>query len=222
VDTPAGKNLVGAFHWPALVVVDVALLSTLPITHWRAGFAEVLKHGAIASDEHFRRAAALGDKLPNVESNELVQLIGDSIRIKAQIVAADERESGPRRSLNVGHTLAHAFEQVSQFQLLHGEAVSIGLVLESEIGERIGVTAPGTAAQLRSALAGAGLPVTVPRHLIPVDVLAATRSDKKARDGRVEYSLLARLGAADEAQGKFSRAVRDSDVSDVLQTFSAG
>ncbi|MGQ0640416.1 MAG: 3-dehydroquinate synthase [Gemmatimonadaceae bacterium] len=219
VDTTAGKNLVGAFHWPALVVVDPALLDTLPLTHWRAGFAEVLKHGAIASDEHFRRAAALGAKLPNVATEELQRLIADSIRIKAQIVARDERESGPRRSLNVGHTLAHAFEQVSHFEILHGEAVAIGLVLETELGERIGVTSPGTAAELRSALAAAGLPVSVPKHLVPVDVLAATRTDKKARGGQVEYSLLSRLGAVDEAHGHFSRAVRDTDVSHVLQTF---
>jgi 3-dehydroquinate synthase len=219
VDTPAGKNLVGAFHWPALVVVDPTLLATLPLQHWRSGFAEVLKHGAIANEAHFRRAATLAPSVPNVNAGELEALIADSIRIKAKIVASDETERGPRRSLNAGHTLAHAFERASRFEIAHGEAVSLGLVLEAALGERLGVTALGTCDELRAALGRAGLPVVVPSRLAPADVLAATRTDKKTRDGRVEYALLARIGTADDAAGRFSRAVTDADVSYVLQTF---
>jgi 3-dehydroquinate synthase len=218
VDTPAGKNLVGAFHWPALVVVDPGLLATLPAAHWRAGLAEALKHGAIASAAHFRRAAQLAAAVPNVDAGELEALIAESIGIKARIVAGDERECGPRRSLNAGHTLAHAVERASGFAIPHGEAVAIGLALETELGERLGVTAPGTAAQVRDALSAARLPVSMPRQLQAADVLAATRTDKKVRDGRVEYALLARIGAADDAHGAFSRAVADADVSQLLQT----
>ena len=129
VDTPAGKNLVGAFHWPALVVIDPRVLGTLPITEWRAGFAEVIKHGAIASAAAFRRAEALAASLPNVSPEQLETLIAESVRIKAEIVARDERESGLRATrLNVGHTLAHAIEQATHFRVAHGEAVAIGLV----------------------------------------------------------------------------------------------
>ncbi len=219
VDTPAGKNLVGAFHWPALVVVDPSLLATLPVQHWRSGFAEILKHGAIASEAHFRSAATLAPSLPNVDASALEALIAESIRIKVGIVARDETERGPRRSLNAGHTLAHAFERASRFEIAHGEAVSMGLVLEAALGERLGVTAHGTCDELRTALGRAGLPVAAPRRLAAADVIAATRSDKKTRDGRVEYALLARIGTADDAAGRFSRAVTDADVSYVLQTF---
>ncbi|MGH7713526.1 MAG: 3-dehydroquinate synthase [Gemmatimonadaceae bacterium] len=219
VDTPAGKNLVGAFHWPALVVIDPSLLVTLPLEHWRAGFAEILKHGAIASEPHFRRAAAMAAALPNADAGALQTLIADSIGIKAEFVARDERECGPRRALNAGHTLAHALEQVSRFAISHGEAVAIGLVLETALGERLGVTAPGTADELRAALTRAGLPVDVPSSLETADILAATRSDKKTRDGHVEYALLAGLGKIDDAQGRFSRAVADDDVGYILQTF---
>lgn len=221
VDTPAGKNLVGVFHWPQLVVVDPAFLTTLPMPHWRAGFAEVLKHGAIASEAHFQRAAALAPSLPDVSASDMEALIADSIRIKARIVAGDEREAGPRRWLNAGHTLAHALERVSDYEMPHGEAVAIGLLLEAELGERLSVTAPGTAAQLRAVLEKCRLPVAIPAGLRASDILAATRADKKSRDGRVEYALLARLGAADEADGRFSRAVPDSDVARILETFSA-
>lgn len=217
VDTPAGKNLVGAFHWPSVVVIDPTVLGTLPAAEWRAGFAEVIKHGAIASEGAFRRAVAVAASLPNVSPEQLEALIAESVRIKAEIVAGDERESGMRRSLNVGHTLAHAIEQATGFRVAHGEAVAIGLVLEAALGERLGVTAPGTADELRAALAAAGLPIACPRDLSAADVLSATRSDKKARDGHVEYSLLTTIGAVDAAAGRYSRPAADADVALVLE-----
>jgi len=221
VDTPAGKNLVGAFHWPAVVVIDPNVLGTLPISEWRAGFAEVIKHGAIASAVAFRRAEALAASLPNVSPEQLETLIAESVRIKAEIVARDEREGGLRRSLNVGHTLAHAIEQATRFRVAHGEAVAIGLVLEAALGERLGVTARGTADELRAALAAAGLPVACPRDVSAADVLSATRSDKKARDGQVEYALLAGIGAVDAAAGRYSRPAPDADVALVLEASAA-
>jgi 3-dehydroquinate synthase len=216
VDTPAGKNLVGVFHWPTVVVIDPTTLTTLPLEQWRAGFAEVLKHGAIASETHFRQAAALAASLPNVSSQTLETLIADSVRIKAEIVARDEREVGPRQALNAGHTLAHAMEQASAFQLSHGQAVAIGLVLEAALGERLAITKQGTAKELAAALSSVGLPTTRPTALAPTAVLEATRTDKKARNGRVEYALLSRIGAVDSAGGRYSRPVADDDVLGVL------
>lgn len=217
VDTPAGKNLVGAFHWPALVAIDPAVLATLPLAEWRGGFAEILKHGAIADAEHFYRAAAAAAVAPNVELDLLENLIAESAGIKARIVASDERESGARRALNVGHTIAHAIEQASGYRTSHGEAVAIGLVLESDLGELLGVTAPGTANALRRALSSAGLPIACPSDLPLADVLAATRVDKKSRNGRAQYAFLARIGAVDSADGRFSRPVSDDEVSRVIE-----
>jgi 3-dehydroquinate synthase len=217
VDTPAGKNLVGAFHWPSLVVIDPQVLATLPVSEWRAGFAEVLKHGAIADAEHFRHAASAASTLPNVAAPLLEKLIADSVRIKAAIVASDERESGARRALNAGHTIAHAIEQASGFSVTHGQAVAIGLVLETEVGEQLGVTAAGTAEALRYALNAAGLPVSCPSSLTLTDVLAATRSDKKSRNGQAQYAFLSRIGAVDTADGRYSRPASDEEVSRVLE-----
>ncbi len=217
VDTPAGKNLVGAFHWPSLVVIDPGLLTTLPISEWRAGFAEVLKHGAIADAGHFRQAATAAADAPNVAAQLLEQLISDSVRIKAVIVASDEREGGARRALNAGHTIAHAIEQASGFAVSHGEAVAIGLVLEAELGEQLGITAAGTSQELRSALSAAGLPVSCPSTLAPTDVLAATRADKKSRNGQPQYAFLSRIGAVDIAEGRYSRPAPDEAVRRVLQ-----
>lgn len=214
VDTPAGKNLVGAFHQPSLVVADPRTLATLPANHFRAGLAEALKHGVIADAEYFGRIAEARDATARDEAT-LTGLIAESVRIKASIVARDERESGVRKVLNFGHTLGHAIETVSNYRLLHGEAVAIGMVLEGALAERIGLAEPGTGSAIRDALHEIGLPTAIPsldRQLI----LAATRSDKKARAGRVEYALPARIGRmAGEATG-WGIPVDDANVSAVL------
>ncbi len=220
VDTPAGKNLVGAFHWPSLVVIDPGLLATLPLSDWRAGFAEVLKHGAIADAEHFRQAALAASDVPNVNPQLVERLVADSVRIKAAIVASDEREGGARRALNAGHTIAHAIEQASGFAVSHGEAVAIGLVLETELGEQLGITAAGTSQELRSALTAAGLPVRCPSNLSLTDVLAATRADKKSRNGQAQFAFLSRIGAVDSADGRYSRPAPDEALRHVLQRSS--
>jgi 3-dehydroquinate synthase len=194
VDTAAGKNLIGAFHPPRLVLADTATLRTLPPEHLRAGLAEALKHAAIADVEYGawidRHAASLlaGD------APALTHLITRSVEIKAGFVAADEREAGPRKLLNFGHTLGHAVEALSGYRLLHGEAVAIGMALEAELGERLGVTAPGTAARLKEMLLTLELPISLPEGMRYDDVVAATRTDKKARAGHVEYALLERFG----------------------------
>ena len=123
-------------------------------------------------------------------------LIVRSVEIKANIVLQDERESGVRRTLNFGHTLGHAIEAESGYHLLHGEAIAIGMVLEAQLGERLGVTVPGTAKRVRATLTRAGLPITMPGHLVAQRILAATRGDKKAREGVTEYALVSEIGRA--------------------------
>lgn len=197
VDTPAGKNLVGAFHQPRAVIVDPLVLVSLPGNHLRSGFAEAIKHGAIADAEYYENIdrlvlLALHDPMGSAMSSIIVR----SIEIKASIVLQDEREGGIRRILNFGHTLGHAIESESGYRLLHGEAIAIGMVLEAQLGERLGVTAPGTADALRDTLTRAGLPVTIPKELDPRRILIATRTDKKAREGVTEYALVAEIGRA--------------------------
>lgn len=217
VDTPAGKNLVGAFHQPAAVIVDPDTLATLPPTQLRAGAAEAIKHGIVADAAYFERVAAL---LPTVLSDPcgpaMRDLIAGSIAIKADVVARDAREGGVRKTLNFGHTLGHAIEAESGYRLLHGEAVAIGMTLEGELAERIGIAEHGTAARVRAAVERAGLPAARPAALSPERILVATRSDKKARRGAVEYALPRRVGEMDPAGGGWGIAVPDDAVRAVL------
>lgn len=219
VDTPAGKNLVGAFHPPAAVVADADTLGTLPLRELRAGFAEIVKHGVVADASYFANVEALAPRLTaesGARDEAFVDIIARSVEIKAAIVAADERESGQRRILNFGHTLGHAIELVSGYRLLHGEAIAIGMTLEATLAERLGIAERGTAARIESALEAARLATTFPHRFDPREVLEATRADKKARGGAVEYALPARIGAMDPRDGRWSVAVTDEDVLAVL------
>ena len=219
VDTAAGKNLVGAFHQPAAVVIDPELLATLPTPQLRSGLAEAIKHGVISDERYFE---AVVEDLPallapdGARSPEMRRLIERSVAIKAAVVAADERESGVRKILNFGHTIGHAVEHASRYALLHGEAVAVGMSLESELAERLGVAECGTHEQVRAALERAGLPTSRPPSLDAEVVLAATRGDKKARGGVVEYALPRRVGAMAGERAGWGVAVADTAVRDVL------
>lgn len=218
VDTPAGKNLVGAFHQPAAVVIDPLVLETLPVEHLRGGFAEIVKHGVVADATYFERASSFVERWPLQSSQALADLTGiiqRSVEIKADIVARDERESGLRRVLNFGHTIGHAIEAATEFATLHGQAVAIGLVAEARLAESIGVATTGTARSIERACRAAGLPTTMPP--IPVDtIIGFTRSDKKARAGRVEYALPRRIGEMAGEEHGWTVPVDDKTVRDAL------
>ncbi|HEX7238921.1 MAG TPA: 3-dehydroquinate synthase [Longimicrobiaceae bacterium] len=217
VDTPAGKNLVGAFHQPCAVVIDSELLRTLPPEHLRAGLAEAVKHGAIADGEYLDWIEASADELLGGDAEALSRLIVRSVEIKAEVVARDEREAGPRKLLNFGHTVGHAVEALSGYQLLHGEAVAIGMVVEARVGERMGVAGKGTAERLRRVLGRLGLPSSMPVEWNADDVVARTRTDKKARNGRVEYALISGPGVpAQGIDGRWGYAVPDEVVREAL------
>lgn len=208
VDVPAGKNLVGAFHPAALVLADPEVLGTLPREERRAGFAEMLKHGAVADAAHFHALVEVAPRLAADDTPEatvaetLAGTIAASVRIKSAIVAADPAERGRRAILNFGHTVAHAIEHATRYAVRHGEAVAIGMVLEARVGEALGVTAPGTAGVLERAVRSAGLPTAVPPPLGPDAILAAMRHDKKGRVGIIRCALPAEIG----------RMARDGDA----------
>lgn len=217
VDTPAGKNLVGAFHQPQVVIADPELLQTLPDAHVRAGLAEAVKHGAIADPEYLEWIESAAGELLAGDSEALSRLIVRSVEIKSEIVKRDETEAGPRKLLNFGHTIGHAVEALSGYALLHGEAVAIGMVEEARIGERCGITAAGTAARLRGVLSRLGLPTSLPLEMSVDEVIEWTRADKKAREGRVQYSLIEAVGApAVGRDGRYGSPVADETVQEVL------
>ena len=222
VDVSAGKNLVGAFHPPRFVAVDPATIETLPRVERARGFAEAVKHGAIVDRGYFDELAARADGLLQGDVSAVEEAVLRSVAIKADVVSRDEREGGVRQVLNFGHTLGHALEAASAYALGHGEAVAVGMVLEARLGERLGATAPGTAATLAGALErfelptdpGAALGDAVPD---PGTLLGFTRTDKKVRAGRARYVVLEALGTVARADGAWSREVPDEAVVEVLR-----
>ena len=216
VDTTAGKNLVGAFHWPAAVLIDVEMLQTLPAAHRRAGLAEAVKHGVVRDADYL---AWIDSALPTLLAGDgaaTLELVARSVEIKSDVVRADAREAGLRKTLNFGHTLGHAIEQASGYALLHGEAVAIGMVLEARLAERIGVAERGTARAIERVVRKAELPVARPGSVSVASVLEATRHDKKSRGGAVAYALPSRLGAMAGAERGWAIEVGDALVLEVL------
>lgn len=221
LDLRAGKNLAGSFHDPAAVVVDPGLLETLPPEELRTGLAEAVKHGAIADAAYLEFLGRSGGAIEALEPDAVDRVIAESVRIKVGVVERDARESGERAILNFGHTIAHAIERITEYAVPHGHAVAMGMVAEARIGERLGVTEGGTADELEEVLRGLRLPVALPSQIEPAALLQAAGTDKKARDGRARYVLIARIGAAARASdGGWTHAVPDAEVAATLATES--
>lgn len=219
VDTPHGKNLVGSFHPPAAVVADPQTLATLALEQLRTGFAEAIKHGVIADSAYF---GSVGRAIPEILSNgggasdALFALVVRSIEIKSEIVCRDEREGGLRKILNFGHTIGHAVETLSDYSVAHGEAVAIGMAVESKVAELAGVAEEGTVSAIENVLAVAGLPSRCPPGITADQVIQVMKSDKKTRWGRIEYALPARIGEMAGAGSGWTVVVDENIVREAL------
>jgi 3-dehydroquinate synthase len=213
INTRAGKNLIGAFHQPALVLIDPLVLGTLPEREMRAGYAEVLKYGLLGDAAFFAWLESNANKVLSREPAGLEHAIATSIAMKARIVAEDERETGDRRALlNLGHTFGHALEAETGFsdRLLHGEAVALGMVLAARYSARRGEISGADAARASAAIANAGLPWSLPALGLSCDGAALVdhmRHDKKAEGTTLPFLLLRALGEAYVA--------RDVDLADI-------
>lgn len=213
INTAAGKNLIGAFHQPALVLIDPLVLESLPDREMRAGYAEVLKYGLLGDAAFFAWLEANGAAVLSREPAALEHAIATSIAMKARIVAADERETEDLRALlNLGHTFGHALEAETGFsdRLLHGEAVALGMVLAAKYSACRGEISANDAARATAAIAATGLPSALPALGLTCDgaVLARhMRHDKKAEGTTLPFLLLRALGEAYVA--------RDVDLGDI-------
>ena len=196
VDHARGKNLVGAFYPPRLVVQDTSLLASLPARTLREGFAEVIKHGLILDAPMLDVLERDADRLLTVEPDLTTEIVARNAAIKARVVSEDEREGGLRMILNYGHTVGHAIEAVTGYRdIRHGEAISAGMMAAAGIGERAGVTPPHVAHRQRALFERYGLPLRHPG--IDADaVLAAIALDKKVAAKRVRWVLLEDFGRA--------------------------
>jgi len=228
IDLPEGKNLIGAFHQPAAVWIDVSTLETLPRRHLVAGMAEVVKHAVIRDRAFFK---LLEDKAEAVLDGDPIaqrDVICRSCAIKAEVVSEDEKESELRRILNYGHTLGHAFEAVSGFSLLHGEAVSLGMASEGALAVSEGILPKEELDRQNALLKKLGLPVKASivlrallgRAIRPKEILDYTHTDKKARQGITEYVMPAKIGQIKTNKKKMSIALEDRTILDFLRRTS--
>ncbi len=195
VDLPEGKNLVGAFYPAEAILVDPNVLKTLPASEWSNGMAEVIKHALLDGEEHLARLEQLDTAQPGLE------FIYPNAQVKMEVVARDPKEQGERAHLNLGHTLGHAFEQVSGYQLSHGQAVAIGLVGAVRLSRRVGLLEVDFEERLEKLLTRWGLPTCLDQDLGWPEVLEALRRDKKNLRGQLTFVLPQRVGRVSKVEG---------------------
>jgi 3-dehydroquinate synthase len=191
-DLAQGKNLVGAFHPPALVLADPQVLTTLPEAELRNGLAEVVKHGVIGDAELFEACRRGLNHL----NEDLAQIVCKAMAVKIRVVQEDPFEQGKRAVLNLGHTLGHGLEHATSFQLKHGEAVAIGMVAAARLSEKLKIGTPGLAEEIAACLDGLGLPTRIPEGIDRERLRAAMRLDKKRKAGSLRVVLPERIGTA--------------------------
>lgn len=212
IDTKAGKNLVGAFWQPRLVLADLGVLDSLPLRELRAGWAEVAKYGLIDDPDFFAWCEANGEGALHGNDELRSYAVAHSVRAKARVVAADERESsGVRALLNLGHTFGHALEASLGFDgaLLHGEAVAIGCCLAFDLSARLGLAPAADAQRVRAHFQRMGLPTDIPAAAAGADeLLALMQTDKKVADGRIVFVLARGIGGAFVARDVAAADVR--------------
>jgi len=189
-DLPQGKNLIGSFYPPKLVLADPRMLQTLPEAEFISGLAEVVKHGVIADPELFELCAGGLDCI----KEDLEQIVKRAMAVKIKIIEDDPYEKGFRAALNLGHTVGHAVEIVSRFQLRHGEAIAIGMVVEARLAEHLELAATGLSDRISHVLTRLGLPVEIPSDLSRTGILGAMRVDKKKNAASIRFALPVDVG----------------------------
>ena len=214
IDTPRGKNLIGAFHQPRMVLADLDVLATLPPREVRAGYAEIIKYGLLGDAAFFAWLEAHAPAVMALEVDALSHAVARSVEMKAEIVAEDEREAGRRALLNLGHTFAHALESETGYgeALLHGEAVGAGCALAFRFSASLGLCDAGQATRAVATIAASGLPTRLDQvagaPFSAERLIAHMAQDKKAEAGRLTFVLVRAIGDAFVAKGVETEAVR--------------
>ncbi len=189
-DLPQGKNLVGTFYPPRLVVSDPNTLITLPEEEFRSGMGEVVKHGIIADPQLFEMCSHGYEEI----HKNLLEIVRRAVAVKIKLIESDPYERGMRAKLNLGHTIGHALEKASDYRLRHGEAISIGMVAEARLSELMGLAHTGLSETIAVSLMEIGLPTKIPHDLRPEEILNAMRFDKKKESGRIRFALPIKIG----------------------------
>lgn len=204
VNTPAGKNLVGAFHQPHAVLSDLQTLQTLPEPELQTGVAETVKHAVMADAELLEQLLAGAEDIRKRRLDTLTDIVARSAGVKARVVAQDELDLGVRQILNFGHTIGHAVEQASGYRVSHGHGVAIGMAVEADAGVYAGLLAARVRDRIQGALDALELPSRLPQGISQSQVFAALSVDKKVRKGKVRFALPDEIGAAAPFDGRYT------------------
>ena len=218
VDTEFGKNLVGAFKQPWRVYLDVAVLKNLPDREYRAGLAETIKHGIIFDGNFFRYLQENIESVLGKIPESLIRIAKNNCKIKGAVVESDPHEVGLRKILNYGHTAGHAVELLSNYELSHGEAISIGMMVAGRIANKLGHFSKEDLDAQEGLLIAAGFPTKIPNAISNEDIIKVTATDKKAVGGKAMYSLPVSIGKMHDFDGKYATYVDDEVVMAALQS----
>lgn len=217
VDTEFGKNLVGAFHQPVRVYVDIATLATLSEDEFRNGIAETIKHGVIRDAGFFGYLNLNIDLIMDRDEAAALSIAEENCKIKGVVVAVDPNEKGLRRILNYGHTVGHAVEKLAGYSLPHGYCISIGMMVAGRIARELGYFPQNELERQEKILRRAGLPVKIPPEIADLDIIEVTSRDKKAKGGKARYCLPKRIGEMNDFGGNYVIPVENDVVRKALE-----
>ena len=217
VDTPLATNLIGIFNQPKKVYIDIAAWETLPEREVRSGMAETIKHACLANADMFEFLEKNMEDILSFSSFACEYIAENNCQIKYKVVMQDERETGLREILNLGHTVGRAIETVSDYKLLHGEAVAIGLVAQAKLSESLGYMSEEECDRVIALIKKCGLPVSIPEYIDKEALVKKLYTDKKVRDGKLRFVLQKGIGDVVEfSTGVFAKPMDEEDVRDVI------
>ncbi len=217
IDVPYGKNLIGTFYQPKMVLIDPAVLLTLADQDYYSGMGEVIKHAIIKDKELFSYLKNNRDALIKKNLSVLEKMIAYNCQIKRKVVEQDEKEGNLRMILNYGHTIGHAIEKLTHYKMLHGECVAIGMAVEADISNKMAYLDSDSVKELKELIRGFNLPHQVPGSISIEDIYQATFLDKKTIQNRPRYSLPESIGTMLQLDGKYSIEVEQSLVFDAIK-----
>lgn len=216
VDTPHGKNLIGAFYQPWAVFIDVNTLLTLNKKEIQEGLAEVIKYGVIKDPELFSFLEEKMDLVFSYDKAALTYIIKTGCEIKGHVVENDERESNLRKILNFGHTIGHAVENLSDYKISHGQAISIGMVAEGKLAVEMGIWNEKELTQMTNLIEKAGLPIEIPEYMKVDQIIDAMKLDKKSRGGHIEMVLPNKIGDMATIDGGYGIKIEEAVIEKVI------
>lgn len=220
VNLPYGKNLIGCFYQPKRVMIDTETLKTLPVRELRNGIVEMIKHGLIADSRYFSYLESHSKELLALDPEVINRSVFESCRIKKEIIELDAHESGKRRLLNFGHTVGHALEKVSQYSISHGEAVAIGILVESYLAVHLGYLEIETLEKIRSIFLNYSIPLTLPQTYSAESIMDAMALDKKSLKGAPRFVIINDIGFCANFESEYCTSVDEKDIIKALRWMS--